>query len=326
VNVLSGGRPRGVGLRRVPGGFDRFDRPRWLGHHGVVARGATGRWTWVVAPVVVALAAVAGACTAPASRGPFAVPDRPCTDAVLLVARGSSDPVAGSVVRQIQREFTGAVAALAPGTSVRVLELGDLDGDGRPDPGGYPAVGAAATPGFDTVADPAVDPVLLGGYNDARRIGSEESVAVLTTLVDRCPLTRIVLAGYSMGADALAAALSDLPAPVADRVVSVQLFGDPRFAVGPWMRAPGAVFPSGHGLLGARTPYVPDAFVARTESWCGEADGMCTGQLPVLLFQLVSACTQWRALAVCSRRHVDYGLWAIPAAMADSAALVSAGP
>jgi hypothetical protein len=279
-----------------------------------------------VAVVVVLAGVLVGACTVPAPRGPFAVPEGTCTDVTLVAGRGSSDPVRGTVVRQMARDLTASLAAADPSLTVRALELGDLDGDGRVDPGGYPAVGALGTPGIDTTADPAVDPALLGGYNDSRRIGSEELASVVTTVATRCPGTRFVLAGYSMGGDAVAAGLGSLPAPVADRVLSVELFGDPRFAVGPWMRAPGAEFPSGHGLLGARTPYVPESFVARTSSWCGEADGVCTGQLPLLLFQLVSACSRYRELVVCSRRHVDYGLWAIPAAMAESAALASKAP
>jgi hypothetical protein len=287
-------------------------------------QGRTRRTAAAVA-IAAVVAVVSASCAASAPRGAFRVPDGPCADIALVSARGSSDPPASDEIQAMRDELVRAVAALRPGATVGAFELGDLDRDGVVDPGGYPAVGPLQAVGVDLGTDPVAEPWLIGGYNDSRRIGSEELVAVLTQLATRCPSQRTVVAGYSMGADAVATGLRDLPSAVAARVVAVHLFGDPRFTVGPWMRAPWAEFPSGHGILGGRHPYVPEGFVGRTASWCGQADGVCTGQLLPLLLQLLPVCDRLVGNPSCSRRHIDYGLWAIPAAMEEAARAALSG-
>lgn len=270
--------------------------------------------------VMVATAAVGAvaACTPPAPRGAFTVPPAPCADVVLITARGSSQEVASGETRSVQRRFREAVSSLAPRRSLRVLELGDLDRDAVTDPGGYPAYGFEQIVGLDPRADPDREPALIGGYNESRRVGSAELAAVLEQVTVTCPASRIVVVGTSMGADAVAQGLRLVSEATLERIDALHLFGDPRFTVGPWMRAPGAQIPSGHGLLGARVPYVPTPIAGRTVSWCGEFDGTCTGVWPLSIFQLIPDCSELRQYPWCSRRHIDYDHWAHEPAMEEA--------
>ena len=104
--------------------------------HGGILRGAKA-----LMAVAVVIAAAATACTPVAPSGPFAVPAAPCADVVLVTARGSSQDVGSWEAVSINRNFRKQLAIVAPGRSLRILELGDLNGDAVLDPGGYPAVG-----------------------------------------------------------------------------------------------------------------------------------------------------------------------------------------
>ncbi|MFZ4517225.1 MAG: cutinase family protein [Microthrixaceae bacterium] len=284
---------------------------------GAVSNGVRIR----TAVLVAALAAVAAACTAPAPRGAFDVATAPCADITLVTARGSSSAVANAETRSVWRRFREAAAALAPGRTLRIVEIGDLDGNGVVDPGGYPAYGVDRVPGIDLAAAPD-DIWVIGGYNESRRVGAEETAAVLARLGAACPATRFVVVGTSMGADAVGSGLLAVPPEVRDRIDAVELFGDPRLVVGPWLRDTGAELPSGHGLLGARTPYVPDDLVARTTSWCGRFDGTCTAQWWLSIFQLIPQCPQLRQVDICAYRHVDYDYWAHEGALREAVAAV----
>jgi hypothetical protein len=222
-----------------------------------------------------------------------------------------------------QRRFREAAAGV-PGLQVDTVELGDLDGDGTRDEGGYPAVAGGQMPGLDLRADPARELPVIGGYNESRRVGAAEMLAVLSALAARCPLSRFVVAGISQGADTVVTGLEGLPEDLLGRIASVQLFGDPRFMVGPWMVAPGTEVPSGHGILGTRPSYVPTPLLTRTTSWCGQFDGVCTGQFWFTLLDTITQCARARELPVCSRRHIDYEVWAFEPAMVRAIAAARA--
>lgn len=291
---------------------------------GVTAVSRSTRRGAALGVAIAAAVSLLAACTPPAPNGPHRVPPAACADVVLVTARGSSQDVASAETASVHRNFRRALAAAAPGRTLRILELGDLDGDRVADPGGYPAFGFDRIVGLDPRAAGPEDLALIGGYNESRRIGATELAAVLAQVVASCPRSRLALVGTSMGADSMAVGLRSVPAGTLGRIDTLHLFGDPRFTLGPWARAPRAQVPSGHGLLGPRTPYVPDAVAPRTVSWCGEFDGTCTGVWPLSIFQLVPDCSELRQFAWCSRRHVDYDHWAHGPAMTEAAGLVAA--
>ncbi|MFM7064462.1 MAG: cutinase family protein [Actinomycetes bacterium] len=262
---------------------------------------------------------LAASCTPLATRGQFAVPAGPCADATMVWARGSSMPVRSGEARAAQRRFLDGMAAAAPSLRAGTLELGDLDADGEVDEGGYPAVPGGLMAGLDLRADPTKDLPVIGGFNESVRLGADELAGVLATLHARCPEQVFVVAGISQGAEAVMRGLPLLPAELVDRVAAVHVFGDPGFVVGPWMVAPDTEIPSGHGLLGPRSPYVPAPLAARTTSWCAQFDGVCSGQFWFALLDAVKECPAYRELPACSRRHTDYDYWAFEPAMAAAA-------
>ena len=282
----------------------------------------TGRTVTIRRTLTTVLAAgllLAAACTPMASRGQFAVPDGPCADATMLWARGSSMAVRSGEARAAQRRFRDGMAAEAPGLTATTLELGDLDADGTVDEGGYPAVPGGLMAGLDPRADPAKDLPVIGGFNESVRLGADELVSVLGTLSARCPEQAFVVAGISQGAEAVMRGLALLPPELMAKVAAVHVFGDPGFVVGPWMVAPDTEIPSGHGILGPRSPYVPVPLEPRTTSWCAQFDGVCTGQFWLAVLDAVKECPKYRELPVCSRRHTDYDYWAFEPAMQAAA-------
>ncbi len=268
--------------------------------------------------VLLGVLAVAAACTPPVTRGAFTVPAAACTEVVLLTARGSSQEVASGETLSVHERFRSAMSQLAPGRTLRILELGDLDADRVLDPGGYPAFGFDRIVGVDLTSDPVDDFAVIGGYNESRRVGSAEVVSVVDQVLGACPASRLVVVGTSMGADAVAQGLVDVPVDQLERIDALHLFGDPRFMVGPWARAPRAWIPSGHGLLGIRRQYVPPSLAPRTVSWCGEFDGTCTAQWHMSIFQLLPFCELLRQFPWCSTRHTDYDYWAHEPAMLEA--------
>jgi hypothetical protein len=273
--------------------------------------------------VVGATTLVAAACT-PWPRASTVVADATsCATVLHVAARGSSAPLGSKEVRAMWTDFR---AALGPDVTLEQLELGDLDGDGRQDAGGFTAIDAFSAPAVDLAARPdETDVAFIGGYNQSRRIGTLELVQLLASRARTCPDQRIVLSGFSMGAHATGLALKRLPAAVAARVDSVEFFGDPSFMLGPWARVDPAVVTAGHGFLGERPEYVPPAFAARTESWCGEWDGLCTGNLVLSVAQaLPCSDPAISGQPYCRFRHVDYEKWATAPGMATSGRLVRA--
>jgi len=221
--------------------------------------------------------------------------------------------------------WAGFRAALGA-TKVDIVELGDLNGDGRLDVGGFTAIDAFSAPAADLATNPAdTDVAFIGGYNQSRRIGTLELVLLLDAHARTCPQQRIALAGFSMGAHAMGVAIRRLRPSVVERIDSIRFFGDPSFMLGPWARTPGADVVAGHGFLGERPEYVPAIVADRTESWCGANDGLCTGNLALSVYQALP-CKQPDLVnePFCNNRHEEYYRWAIGPAMATAAARVSA--
>lgn len=235
--------------------------------------------------------AVAVGLATPASADPSCQ-----SGGVLLVfARGSDAPLkdwskeAVTFFNQVQQAL-GSVKS-------EVVQVGDEDGDGgieKPqdpsrnglgwngvDPGEYPAVGWNQWIGPD--GNWGAD---FSGYNNSRETDTNDLVSFLTQR--NCPQEAIVLAGYSQGADVVAAALPRLPNAVIPRIAQVALYADPKFN-GVTAQADGCWRPAwvrgnvachdyaSFGALSPRNPYIPSNFESRTTSWCDDGDGVCTG-------------------------------------------------
>jgi uncharacterized protein YraI len=98
--------------------------------------------------------------------------------------------------------------------------------------------------------------------------------------VDRCPYQRLILLGYSQGAQVVGDALGFLNGDdyLRSHVAAISLLGDPMFEptlatnAGNFDKSKKGVIPS---LLGGNTRDVPTAFLTKTISWCDVYDFVC---------------------------------------------------
>ena len=152
-----------------------------------------------------------------------------------------------------------------------------------------------------------------GDYPQSVEDGVQELTGFLEDRVVECPDQKIVLGGYSQGAQVVGETLWRLPKNVGNKLTFVALFGDPKFNPGPIYQAnPNARFLSlaqmktiadpsfkSHelgqaqaaqapwlrgdfeyakygGALDTRNPYIPDYLYGRVGSWCNAGDFVCS--------------------------------------------------
>lgn len=106
----------------------------------------------------------------------------------------------------------------------------------------------------------------------------------------KCPNARIVLGGYSQGAQVIGQTLPKLSSAIQNRIVFNALFGDPKLHLpegegiypdacrgknlSSWRRAIGDCH-TDNGSLGARKPYLANAMTTKTGLWCNAVDFVC---------------------------------------------------
>jgi len=189
----------------------------------------------------------------------------PCSDVLVIAARGSGetpDAQPGATIR----DFIEALRPLVP-AGQRLLALGLR----------YPAVPVIPS-GTDIFGW-----VPLATYGDSVSQGvAELRLEVTLAATERsCPDRRIVLAGYSQGADVIARALP-LVERYAHKVAAVVMFASPQFE--PAARsALGSFDPMRRGIF-AGTAYAysappPSAFRS-IYSFCRDQDPVCQGIVP----------------------------------------------
>lgn len=239
----------------------------------------------LIGVAVLAAAALVG------GRVPAVAADSGCGDLVVVFARGSGQRLA-------QREGTTFLSALSArlGGSVRATayELGSATYGGAR----YPAVGVGVDSGdaFANLLDAGAFWTGNEGHRYRASVGSgvRELRAYLERRAQTCPAERVVLGGYSQGAQVVGDALPGISRELRDRITFVGLFGDPKLslpegrgifpaacrgrALSPWRRGNASCY-TDNGILDARTPYLPADVAARTGSWCDRDDPICNGNL-----------------------------------------------
>lgn len=231
-----------------------------------------------------------------------------CPDATVVFARGSGQEPGAT-------EAEVLFAAVAERRSDLAIELVELGADGGHGGFAYPAAG-----GRRAMLGARVGSGSGERYFASVEEGRAEAVAAVAEQLDECPDQRLVLAGYSQGAQVIGEALFDLPADDLDRVAFVALFGDPKLLTNgqgalppacmgnqkPWRRGNLRCYHDG-GVLGPRDPYVPDAISERVGSWCDKQDGVCTGNESFLF----------------DDAHAEYPLAEIPSAADEIAGVLA---
>jgi hypothetical protein len=238
-----------------------------------------------------AIAAVVVACCAPSALGgpAAAAAGVPVCAAVDVVfARGSGQPLG---YREAPRFFQKLTARLGSAGPVATYELGtESHGGAR-----YPAAGVGVDSAQEIVnVLDAWSGAPGGTYRASVQAGAIELSAYLAERAAACPTERVVVGGYSQGAQTVGDGLARTSPAALERVAFVALFGDPQLYLpegkglvppacrggtrSPWRRGNVGCL-TDNGILGARQPYLPGALVARTGSWCDRNDPICNGNI-----------------------------------------------
>lgn len=101
-------------------------------------------------------------------------------------------------------------------------------------------------------------------YHNSATAGSNDASAHIQDTVASCPNSKIVLGGYSQGSTVIDLASQALPAPVADHVAAVALFGEPS---------------SGFSSMlwgGQPLPTISPQLAGKTISLCAPDDPICS--------------------------------------------------
>ncbi|MFI5954651.1 cutinase family protein [Cryptosporangium sp. NPDC051539] len=253
----------------------------------------------------------------PAGAAPARATDYGCGDVAVVFARGSGQ-------RLGQRESTAFLTAFSArlGSDVRAVayELGTATYGGAR----YPAVGVGvdSSDAFENLLDAGSfwTGNEGGRYRASVAAGATELRAYVTGRLAACPDERVVLSGYSQGAQVVGDALAPLARAVRDRIAYVGLFGDPKLSLpegrgifpaacrghslSPWRRGNVGCY-TDNGVLDARSSYVPPDLAERVGSWCDRDDPVCNSNLADFL-------------------HSSHGAYAQPGKAVDQAARESA--
>jgi cutinase len=153
----------------------------------------------------------------------------PCSDIAVVFARGThQEPGLGN----IGQAFVDSLTSQVGGRSVAVYAVN------------YPA---------------------NDDYHNSASAGSNDASTYVQNTVGSCPNTKIVLGGYSQGSTVIDLATSAMPAPVADHVAAVALFGEPS---------------SGFSTMlwgGQPLPTINPLYAGKTLSLCAPDDPICSG-------------------------------------------------
>jgi hypothetical protein len=188
----------------------------------------------------------------------------PCPGVVYLAARGSGQngiftgPFAQGLGDRGRRVMEGLRTAL--GKDRHALPAIAVD---------YPAVAVAFNPSGQI--QPGSYPAI---YNDSVRLGVEHAQSVVNRLADICPASRLVLFGYSQGAQVIGDAFAGLEEKVRAHVARLILFADAAYAPGDGQLRYRPSAAPGHGIKGQRAAFPPSTHTV-IESWCWDEDVVC---------------------------------------------------
>lgn len=181
----------------------------------------------------------------------------PCSDVEVVFARGThQEPGLGNIGQAFVDSFTSQVG----GKSVGVYAVN------------YPA---------------------NDDYHNSATAGSDDASGHIQGTVANCPKTKLVLGGYSQGSTVIDLASQAMPAPVADHVAAVALFGEPtsQFSSALWGGQP--------------LPTINPVYTAKTISLCAPDDPICSsgGNIMAHVSYIQSGMTNQAATFAANRIH-----------------------
>jgi len=188
--------------------------------------------------------------------GPITIPSAsadPCPNVQVVFARGTNEPPGLGFVGQV---FADSLIAQLPGRTVVVYAVN------------YPA---------------------SDDYLTSASEGSADARAHIESIVTSCPMTSVVVGGYSQGASVTELTTSALPSAISDHVAAVALFGSPSSEFSSMLAG------------GAPLPTVGPGFRTKTIDLCIPGDPICSAGADMMA-------------------HVSY----VPAGLANQAATFAA--
>lgn len=130
-------------------------------------------------------------------------------------------------------------------------------------------------------------------YHNSATAGQNDAAAHIQETVANCPNTKLVLGGYSQGSTVIDLASNSMPAPVADHVAAVALFGEPT---------------SGFSSMlwgGQPLPTISPLYAPKTISLCAPDDPICSpgGNIMAHVSYIDSGMTNQAATFAANRLH-----------------------
>ncbi|BBY20348.1 cutinase family protein [Mycobacterium stomatepiae] len=205
---------------------------------------------------IVGVAAATMGALVGAPIAPTALAD-PCSDVEVVFARGThQEPGLGN----IGQAFVDSLTSQVGGKSVAVY------------PVNYPA---------------------NDDYHASAPAGADDASGHIQGTVANCPKTKLVLGGYSQGSTVIDLATQAMPAPVADHVAAVALFGEPtsQFSSALWGGQP--------------LPTINPIYSAKTISLCAQDDPICSagGNIMAHVSYIQLGMTNQAATFAANRLH-----------------------
>lgn len=221
-------------------------------------------------------------------------PNLACTDVKFVFARGSGAEVGSA---RDYTPFKNAVDNVFASKSHSIYELGSKPGgySGRSYPA--PGIGIATWERFDTSLGALFSGGASGTYGDSVEEGSDEAMSFILAYHAKCPNSKIVLAGYSQGAQVVSRTLQKVkPAWVSAALT----FGDPKLYLPEGKRTLSTSFGLStractlgasaysayrayvpdcyayQGILGGYQPYHPVGYDGKVFAYCQFHDVICS--------------------------------------------------
>ncbi|MEB3020825.1 cutinase family protein [[Mycobacterium] crassicus] len=183
-----------------------------------------------------------------------------------MISRDSFRPVAAAVM--LTGMLVGAPAAMPVAAAESCPDTEVVFARGSGQPVGLGDVGEAFVaslleqlPGRDVQVYPVEYPASTD-YRNSALLGESDAIAHIQATVANCPKTKLVLGGYSQGASVIEMSSHSLPAPVANHVVAVALFGPPSS-------------PYSTSLWGGPLPVLASAYRPKSIDFCLAGDIYC---------------------------------------------------
>jgi cutinase len=130
-------------------------------------------------------------------------------------------------------------------------------------------------------------------YHNSATAGQTDAATHIQNTVASCPNTKLVLGGYSQGSTVIDLASNSMPAPIADHVAAVALFGEPtsQFSSMLWGGQP--------------LPTISPLYAQKTISLCAPDDPICSpgGNIMAHVSYIESGMTNQAATFAVNRLH-----------------------